>query len=141
MVVLYEGYNDLLGDLSPNHVVMRRQSPVFRATGYFPMLPLWLKEKSMMLDSGGVAQGYEARIDQSPKAVFRPTLAARASSSALQAAASVAAAFERQFEVAAARDVAVTPASAGAACPAPWSDYCESQLRAIRYSLDRGKKV
>ena len=141
LVVLYEGYNDLLGDLSPNYVTVRQQSPVFRATGYFPILPLWLKEKSMMLGSGDVAKAYEARAGEA-KTVFRPSLAARASASALQAAAAVTSAFERQFEVASSHDSRPSAAPAGGTgCPAPWTDYCESQRRAIQFALDRGKKV
>ncbi|HYE87089.1 MAG TPA: hypothetical protein VEA16_12085, partial [Vicinamibacterales bacterium] len=142
IVVLYEGYNDLLGDLSPNYVTVRQQSPIFRATGYFPILPLWLKEKSMTLSAGGdVAKAYEARADGG-KTVFRPSLAARASASALNAAAAVSSAFEQQFEAAASRDTDASAVAAGdTGCPAPWVDYCESERRAIQFALDRGKKV
>jgi len=142
LVVLYEGYNDLLGDLSPNHVTPRQQSPVFRATGYFPILPLWLEERALMLRSGGLAEGYESRIGQGERAVFRPSLAARASASALEAAATITATLERQFDGAAARDShRGRESAADASCPPPWSDYCESQRRAIQYALDHGDKV
>jgi hypothetical protein len=40
VVVLYEGYNDLPGDEGPNRSVYRRNSAVYRAFGYFPILPL-----------------------------------------------------------------------------------------------------
>lgn len=143
VVILYEGYNDLSGDAGPNYVTVRQQSPVFRVTGYFPILPLWLREKSMMLSSGGdVNKAYEANLDPSKKTVFRASFAARASASALGAAAAMTSALEHQLQGMAARDsgvIGTRPATAG--CPAPWSDYCESQRRAIQQVLDSGKKV
>lgn len=142
VVILYEGYNDLPGDADPNYVTMRQQSPVFRTTGYFPILPLWLKEKAMALRSGDVNNAYEANLDPSKKTVFRPSMAARASASALDVAEAMTSALERQLEGIAARDHVVIgsrPATAG--CPAPWSDYCESQRRAIQFALDTGKRV
>ncbi|MDP2389959.1 MAG: hypothetical protein Q8N52_06485, partial [Acidobacteriota bacterium] len=37
LAILYEGYNDLLGDSSPpNTQVFRHESPVYRLTGYLP---------------------------------------------------------------------------------------------------------
>ena len=46
VVCLYEGYNDVLGDAEPNRYLLRHSSPVFRLTGYFPILPLVLREKA-----------------------------------------------------------------------------------------------
>src|SRR5215471_9014105 len=62
VAILYEGYNDLgatdLPEAVPpreavNTLLWRRQSPVFRATGYMPILPLVFREKAMKLRSGG----------------------------------------------------------------------------------------
>lgn len=40
LVCLYEGYNDLMGDpVGPNTSVFRRDSPIFRLTGYLPIFP------------------------------------------------------------------------------------------------------
>src|SRR5260370_19636425 len=40
IAILYEGYNDLMGDpRAPNFSVFRHESPVFRVTGYLPILP------------------------------------------------------------------------------------------------------
>jgi lysophospholipase L1-like esterase len=140
IVVLYEGYNDLLGDLEPNYVAVRQQSPVFRATGYFPVLPLWLTERALMLRSGSVDQAYKDRTT-GDKTVFQPNLADRASASALETAAGIARALERQFDRPMA-DVAGRPtADNGLGCPNPWSTYCDSQHRAIEYALQQGKKV
>jgi lysophospholipase L1-like esterase len=142
VVVLYEGYNDLLGDLSPNRVTVRQQSPVFRATGYFPILPLWLSEKSLMLRTGGtVGQAYDQALNPGQQTVFRPNLAGRASASALEAAAAVAGALERQLDRAGNAVPAATASHNPFGCPAPWGTYCEAEHRAIQYALEHGKRV
>jgi hypothetical protein len=92
--ILYEGYNDLgsrdLPDAvpartGPNELLWRRQSPVFRLTGYFPILPLVFHEKAMALRAGGdLDAAYRGRTK------FTPGLATRATASALDAAAAVA---------------------------------------------------
>src|SRR5471030_1524055 len=47
LVCLYEGYNDLVADArTPNHFVFRRESPIFRLTGYLPMFPIVFREKA-----------------------------------------------------------------------------------------------
>jgi lysophospholipase L1-like esterase len=45
VVILYEGYNDLLPE-HPNTFLGRHGSLVFRATGYFPILPVVLRDKA-----------------------------------------------------------------------------------------------
>ena len=121
-------------------MTVRQQSPVFRATGYFPVLPLWLSERALMLRSGSVDQAYRDRTT-GDKTVFRPNLAGRASASALETAAGIAKALERQFDRPL-EDVAGRPtADNGLGCPNPWSTYCDSQHRAIEYALQQGKKV
>ena len=142
IVVLYEGYNDMLGDLNPNYVTVRQQSPIFRATGYFPILPLWLDEKSLMLRSGGNAQqGYDKLHGANPQTVFQPNLAQRASASAVDAAAAVAGAMERQFARVGEGLPSGRMVESRLGCPSPWSGYCEAEHRAIEYALSRGKRV
>ncbi len=142
IVVLYEGYNDLLGDTNPNYVTVRQQSPIFRATGYFPILPLWLNEKSLALRAGGtVAQGYDKIRSESPQTVFRPNLSQRASASAVDAAAAVTGALERQFErIGDGLPSGRSPENA-LECPAPWGSYCGAEHRAIQFALARGNRV
>lgn len=134
LVILYEGYNDRLGDGYPNTQVYRRQSVVFRWTGYSPILPLALKEKAAVLRNG--AAGATA-ADGKP--VFRPNVMARTSASALEAAGAISDALGRQLDrvVAEPRGVPAT----GADCAAPWSRYCESMLRATAYARNQGAKV
>lgn len=132
IVCLYEGYNDILGDASPNNSQKRHASPVFRAIGYFPILPLVLHEKAGFFRQGSAPTGES-------KPVFRPGFANRTSAGALDATSAFASALERQL------GRIVDPVEAaphtGPGCGAPWSHYCGSVGAAVRFALDRGKSV
>ena len=101
LVILSEGYNDLeprssVNPGSPgvtNYLTWRSQSPIFRWTGYLPILPLVLNEKAMSLMHGGdLNAAYESR-----DIVFRPGLATRVTAGALKATADLEMALERRF--------------------------------------------
>lgn len=142
IVILYEGYNDLLGDKAPNQVVVRRRSPVFRATGYLPILPLVFREKAMAMRAGGdVAAGYATLQQGAPQTVFRPGIATRTSATALDAAAAIAESLGRQFEGVGANDDAPSSSHSDLGCASPWVTYCESVSRAVRFALAHGKRV
>jgi hypothetical protein len=128
IVVLYEGYNDILGDASPNNSQKRHGSPVFRAVGYFPILPLVLHEKAGFLRRGSA-----------PTPEFRPGLANRTSAGALDATSAFTAALEAQLGRIV--DPVETTPHTGPGCGAPWSHYCGSVGAAVRFALDRGKSV
>ena len=114
VVILYEGYNDRVGDMVPNTQVYRRQSPIFRLTGYSPILPWALREQATVLLHG---RGTPASSSDG-KPVFRPSLAARTSAAALNAAGSIGEALDRQFD----RPAGPLPASTPSGdCAAPWS--------------------
>src|SRR4030095_158323 len=99
IVCLYEGYNDLLGDQRPNIDLVRHESIVFRLTGYFPVLPLVVKEKLMALRAGTVDAAYEDdRAKLRERAVFHPNVAQRTSAAALKAGSDLAQALGRQLE-------------------------------------------
>ena len=78
IAIFYEGYNDLGLDVNPppnmtnpavsHYLAWRHQSPIFRWTGYFPIFPLVLSEKSMVLLHGNLNAAYGNDI------VFRPSL-------------------------------------------------------------------
>jgi len=141
VVGLYEGYNDMVGDEDPNHVVVREQSPIFRATGYFPILPLAFREKAMALRSGGdLEASYSATRGEPAKTVFRPGVASRTSAGALDAAAAIADSMGRQFEHLSDK-TPVPSVNRQLDCPSPWASYCDSMYRAVRYALDQGKRV
>ena len=136
--ILYEGYNDLLD--GRNLLVYRRESPVFRLTGYYPIFPLFFREKAMSLRFGDVSAGYGDR-----KTVFKPGLANRASAAVLDAAVAVSDSLQQQlahFD----RSPAVTKDNSRATepahgCPSRWAFYCTSQFDAINYALNHGIRV
>ncbi len=85
LIILYEGYNDLAGSDGRgvvNPQVYRRQSPLFRWTGYYAILPLVLHEKWLAVSSGGRLD--EAYRDQ--RIVFHPGVGTQAEIAALHGA-------------------------------------------------------
>ena len=144
VVLLYEGYNDLGSDgvpadvpqrKAPNYLLWRRESPVFRLSGYYPIFPLVFREKAMaMLHGGDLNAAYGGN-----EVVFRPSLATRASASALAAAASIGETLEKQIGTLS--DPSVTRAAADPSCRARWKQYCAATAEAIEFSLAHGKRV
>ena len=129
IVALYEGYNDL-PQLPPrggaNYLLWRRASPVFRWTGYYPLLPIALRDKADLMT--GSANDGRARFQ----------FGTRAAAGAMRAVA------------AATRDLGpfgggTTPippdAPSDAACIETWQRYCGSMREAIAWSLARNKPV
>jgi hypothetical protein len=82
IVCLYEGYNDL-GPMTirgrDNYLLWRRESPVFRWTGYYPILPIVLREKADLLTGEGTVKEGGVR--------FRPGLGSRVAGGAMRAVA------------------------------------------------------
>ena len=79
LAILYEGYNDLMGDpRAPNTAVFRHDSPIFRLTGYMPIFPIVFKEKAEAMVTGSTATLYL----NAPKTKFHPALATRAAAEA-----------------------------------------------------------
>jgi hypothetical protein len=142
LALLYEGYNDLMGDpRAPNMSVFRHESPLFRVTGYLPILPLVFREKAAaMLYRGDIGQMYdEARTGK--KVVFDASLADRAKAGALTATAAVGDAIERQVGRISPQGPPsiATPGASG--CPYPWAEYCQSVLTGIEFAVQHGKRV
>lgn len=141
LVILYEGYNDLTGDEDVNTSAFRRQSAIFRLTGYFPILPLYLKEKAMMLRSGNDLNAAYDSERYGNKTVFRPGLARRTAAGAMTAIGAMANALDTQLLKASTerRTSAATTSALG--CSSPWINYCESVAAAVRLSRSRGHAV
>jgi lysophospholipase L1-like esterase len=143
VAILYEGYNDLglpegknkTNPDVPHYLAWRHQSPIFRWTGYFPIFPLVLSEKAMLLTHGGdLNAGYDSR-----EIVFRPGLATRATAGVMKATAGIGMALERRFG----RLTATGPilsAAYDADC-GHWSQYCGAMEDAIRHAIDQGQRV
>jgi lysophospholipase L1-like esterase len=144
-VILYEGYNDL--GLAPNEYIGRHESPVFRLTGYYPIVHVALAEKAMALRNGGDIEGAYRKLipGAEQKTVFRPGLATRATATTLEAAAHVSQTLDDQlgrFSTARAatasfEDVRVDDLG----CRGEWAHYCASVRDGIRFALDHGKKA
>jgi hypothetical protein len=144
-VILYEGYNDL--GLAPNEYVGRRDSPIFRLIGYYPIVHVALDEKAMALRSGGnLEAAYRNLLRDQPKTVFRPGLAARATASTLEAAAHVSQSLNAQLDrfakapkaTARFEDVHVDDLGCG---DSQRAHYCASVRDGVRFALEHKKKV
>lgn len=145
VIVLYEGYNDLHGDEGVNRSVYRRDSAVYRLTGYYPILPLYLDEKAKMLryGSNNMDAAYAASRDGAPPAVvFKTGLAQRTSAAALDAVASMTKALDGQLQNTATVPLPATKEQESQlGCKHPYVTYCESVASAIRFGLSRGTPV
>jgi len=141
IVMLYEGYNDLGFDTNPaknstnpavsHYLAWRHQSPIFRWTGYFPILPLVLNEKAGLLLHG--------RGGESGEVVFRPDLATRTTAAAMKSAADIGVALERRLGQL--TDVGVRRSETLDAGCGHWSQYCGAIEEAVRHALDRHQRV
>jgi lysophospholipase L1-like esterase len=142
IVVLYEGYNDHLGDAEGgNRHMLRHDSAVFRLTGYYPILPLVLSERAMLLRYGDLATAYEAKGGIKPKAVFRPGLAQRTAAGALETAVGIGESVSRQIDRVSPRRSGTEAIADESGCPSPWALYCQWIYRATQYALSRGWHV
>ena len=146
LAVLYEGYNDLIGDAIVNRAVLRRNSAIYRLTGYFPILPLYLDEKVKMLRHGGDLTGaYDAdrrRETGDTAVVFRPGLAQRTSAGALEAISSMTKALDGQLAGSAqSPEHELRQPESSLGCQAPYVSYCDSVAAAVRFARARGKAV
>jgi lysophospholipase L1-like esterase len=142
VALLYEGYNDLGSDgvpadvpqrASPNYLLWRRSSPVFRLTGYYPIFPLVFREKAMALRAGNLNTAYEKKDVE-----FKPNIASRATANALQTAATIGDALEHQLG---ALTNAPVTASSDPSCRDRWRQYCGAVREAVEAALARGTRV
>jgi lysophospholipase L1-like esterase len=141
VVVLYDGYNDLAGDGRPNTALYRHDSPVFRVTGYFPILPLALRERAMMLRNGGDLGGAYEAIRGRPTTVFRPNVVQRGSAATMEAAADIGETLGKQLGRFSELEAPRLPDTAESGCTWPWGHYCQSMFLAIKYARARGNPV
>lgn len=137
-VLFYSGYNDL----GSNTEAYRRTSVVFRLTGYMPIFPLIFREKAMVIRwDGALEDAYWGR-----KTTFVPNLAQRATATALEAAASISRSLDQQFAQdhgISSREGRIVDAATpeGAECGVEFEHYCGEMYVAMKFALDRGKRV
>ena len=132
-VLFYSGYNNL-SDL--NMSVFRHNSPVFRLTGYLPLLPVVMQEKALALRYGGdLEAAYLAE-----KTVFKPNLVDRAAATALETATNISASLERQLAERLPESESVfTDLGQTAPSCSHWRKYCGEMAEAVKFVLDRDK--
>jgi hypothetical protein len=141
-VLLYESYNDLLSPSSqPPRAVFRRESAIFRLTGYMPVFPIVAREKASVLLYGDTRRVYATA--QHAQTVFRPGLASKATAGVLESAAAVSESLERQFEHVVSRHTAdVAPEKNDpSGCSGTWTAYCRLMYAAIVTARNRGVQV
>jgi len=144
LAILYEGYNDMMGDpQKPNVSVFRHESPIFRLTGYLPIFPVIFNEKAAsMLTGGNLSALYESARSGTPiKTTFRPGLAAKTSAEVLQSAAAVGQSLERQLGRVAAEPRHEIGDVAATGCKYPWQEYCRSVMDAVTFALQHDTQV
>ena len=135
LAIVYAGYNDLR---RPNFRAFRRDSPVFRATGYLPLLPIVLDEKARAIRYGGDLTDRFGRQDP----VFRPGLADKAASGALNAAGEVARSLEYVLGPLTRGGSARTPTdTTGGTCAEPFRHYCAGVVAGVERALAHGGRV
>lgn len=126
VAIFYSGYNDL----GYNNQVFRRESAVFRLTGYLPILPIipvgsWLRLQNLPTKDAG-------------KVVFVPRLSDQYATEAADAALRMSQALERQLG-------RLVPGEIGGAAkgpqPANWQYYLQSLRSAITTALAQGQQV
>ncbi len=132
-VLFYSGYNNLK-DFNPQ--VHRHKSPIFRLTGYYPLLPLVMSEKAMAIRYGGDLDA----AYRDDKTVFRPGLAERATASALEQANAIGEALGRQLARAIPDAEGADSGLVGDTC-GRWPRYCDEMYVAVKSVLDRGKRA
>jgi hypothetical protein len=138
VAVLYEGYNDIIGDPQrPNLAVFRHDSPVFRLTGYLPIFPIIFKEKAAVMAGGNPNSAYwpDARTK------FHAGLATRTTAEVLRAAAEVTQSIERQISRVATEPPRRIVDAASSGCREPWQEYCRSVSVAVDFALQYGAQV
>jgi hypothetical protein len=139
VAILYENYNDLMNPPEfPNLSVYRRDSPVFRLTGYLPIFPIVFKEKAAIMLHGGDAG---ALYRQSGKTTFSPSVANRAAAGVLNTTAEIGQSLERQLDRVTAEPPRRVVGGATSGCTYPWGVYCRSMLDAAEYAVAAGKRV
>ena len=144
IVCLYEGYNDMMGDPTrPNTSVFRRDSPVFKLTGYLPIFPIAFREKASALRFGGELDGYYRMMrGEETKTTFRPGLAKRGAAGVLDAGAAVGESLERQLARVMEKQGRATIVDGDkSGCKYPWGEYCKSMFMAVDRALALDKRV
>ena len=133
-VIIYSGYNDL--SERKNTQVFRHQSPVFKLTGYLPLLPVMMIEKAKMLKFGMDID----KINLGVKTTFVPNILDRTKVAALEIGGKIALSLEKQLgRLTDPAKLVVQYANAG--CGNRWAFYCDSIHAAVKLGFELNKRV
>ena len=128
--VIFYGDTNPFGGATP--IVLRRLSPVFRLTGYYPIIDTALKEKAMLMMHGDDMRA--AYGDD--KVVFQPGLSTRVGAAALDGAAKAA---EQMHRVLGKLTVTPeTPPAVVATCTKEFTGLCDAINNAVTYARSLG---
>jgi hypothetical protein len=138
LAVLYEGYNDVMGDSDrPNTSLFRHDSPVFRFTGYMPIFPMIFREKASAMIYGDV----KALYAPGAKTAFRPGVATRTAAETLRIAADVSESLSHQVNRATGQRWRSIDDVGHTGCKPPWLQYCQSVLLAVEFAVAHHTQV
>ncbi len=128
--VIFYGDSNPIGDATP--VVLRRNSPIFRLTGYYPILHIAIREKALLMQNGGnLEAAYGAN-----KVVFRPGATQRAGAAALKGAADVADYVQNM--VGSMKETPQTPMTPAPSCLNEFKNFCAAMNTAVTYARSLG---
>ncbi len=133
-VIFYTGYNDLGGR---NLAVFRHQSPIFRLTGYLPLLPAMMLDKAKILRLGlGIGD-----INLGKRRTnFTPNIMDRTKATAMNIGGQIAVSLEEQLGRLT-NQVQIEAMKGNAGCGERWNFYCGEIQSAVRFSLNKGLSV
>ena len=121
--------------------LLRHESAIFRLVGYYPILPLVLRERAMLFRYGSLEAAYAAERGDQSGAVFRPGVAGRSVAAALETAKTVGDSVGRQLSRLSEPASKNVQNRSEAGCAPPWSMFCQSIFRAVQFALARGQYV
>lgn len=134
LAILYEGYNDT----GENNYDSRRDSGIFRLTGYYPILPIVLNEKALLLrTNGNLEEAYRGKNG----ILFQPSAAKLSTAAGISAVANAGFALENKLSDLATRFHGKTGKSVPLTTCGVWQSYCANVKRAIDFALQNGSMV
>lgn len=132
VILLYSGYNDL--GAAPNLWVSRHNSAVFKLTGYWPVLPMIVRERMFLLRYDDVDAGYRGK-----KVAFTPGPLRKTAAFALETFLRTSQALESQLGKL--TDPDVVEVGAELRDCGEGEHYCSAIARAVDFGLSLGKRV